>query len=57
MNLTFLETPVFTELVTDLLEDEDYRQLWEQGRRRPELQATGGNRYPVLHRIATPGSE
>lgn len=29
MKLTFLETPVFTELITDLLEDEDYRQMQE----------------------------
>jgi hypothetical protein len=29
MKLTFIETPVFTELVTDLLDDEDYRQMQE----------------------------
>ena len=29
MKLTFIETPVFTELVTDLLNDEDYRQMQE----------------------------
>jgi len=29
MKLTFIETPVFTEIVTDLLEDEDYRQMQE----------------------------
>lgn len=29
MKLTFIETPVFTELVTDLLENEDYRQMQE----------------------------
>ena len=29
MKLTFIETPVFTELITDLLEDEDYRQMQE----------------------------
>jgi hypothetical protein len=29
MKLTFIETPVFTELVTDLLEDEDYRRMQE----------------------------
>ena len=29
MKLTFIETPVFTELVTDLLEDEDYQQMQE----------------------------
>jgi len=27
MKLTFLETPVFTELIADLLEDEDYQQM------------------------------
>lgn len=29
MKLSFLETPVFTELITDLLEDEDYQQMQE----------------------------
>ena len=29
MKLTFIETPVFTELVADLLEDEHYRRLQE----------------------------
>jgi hypothetical protein len=29
MKLTFIETPVFTELVTDLLDDEDYQQMQE----------------------------
>ena len=29
MKLTFIETPVFTELVTDLLKDEDYQQMQE----------------------------
>lgn len=29
MKLTFIETPVFTELVTKLLEDEDYQQMQE----------------------------
>ena len=29
MKLTFIETPVFTELVTDLLGDEDYQQMQE----------------------------
>ena len=29
MKLTFIETPVFTELVTGLLEDEDYRRMQE----------------------------
>lgn len=29
MKLMFIETPVFTELVTDLLEDEDYQQMQE----------------------------
>jgi mRNA-degrading endonuclease RelE of RelBE toxin-antitoxin system len=29
MKLTFIETPVFTELVTDLLVDEDYQQMQE----------------------------
>lgn len=29
MKLTFIETPVFTELITDLLEDEDYRRMQE----------------------------
>ena len=29
MKLTFIETPVFTELVTGLLEDEDYQQMQE----------------------------
>jgi hypothetical protein len=29
MKLTFIETPVFTELVTDLLEDEDYQRMQE----------------------------
>lgn len=29
MKLTFVETPVFTELIADLLEDEDYRRLQE----------------------------
>jgi len=27
MKLTFIETPVFTELITGLLEDEDYRRM------------------------------
>jgi len=27
MKLTFIETPVFTKLVTGLLEDEDYQQM------------------------------
>ena len=27
MKLTFIETPVFTELVSALLEDEDYQRL------------------------------
>lgn len=27
MKLTFIETPVFTALITDLLEDEDYRRM------------------------------
>lgn len=27
MKLTFIETPVFTELVGDLLEDEDYQRM------------------------------
>jgi mRNA-degrading endonuclease RelE of RelBE toxin-antitoxin system len=31
MKLTFLETPVFTELVADLLEDKDYQQMQEHG--------------------------
>lgn len=29
MKLTFIETPVFTELVTDLLDDEDYQRMQE----------------------------
>jgi len=29
MKLTFIETSVFTELVTDLLEDEDYQLMQE----------------------------
>ena len=29
MELTFIETPVFTDLITDLLEDEDYRRMQE----------------------------
>lgn len=29
MKLTFIETPVFTELVTRLLDDKDYRKLQE----------------------------
>ncbi len=29
MKLTFIETPVFTELVTELLEDEDYQRMQE----------------------------
>ena len=29
MKLTFIETPVFTKLVTDLLDDKDYRQMQE----------------------------
>ncbi|MEM8817445.1 MAG: hypothetical protein AAGE85_16600 [Pseudomonadota bacterium] len=29
MNFTFLETPVFTRLITRLLEDEEYRRLQE----------------------------
>ena len=29
MKLTFIETPVFTELITDLLEDEDYQRMQE----------------------------
>jgi len=29
MKLTFIETPVFTGLITDLLGDEDYRQMQE----------------------------
>lgn len=29
MKLTFIETPVFTELVAGLLEDEDYQQMQE----------------------------
>jgi hypothetical protein len=29
MKLTFIETPVFTELVTDLLEDDEYRRMQE----------------------------
>ena len=29
MKLTFIETPVFTELITGLLDDADYRQMQE----------------------------
>ena len=29
MKLTFIETPVFTEFVTELLDDEDYQQMQE----------------------------
>ena len=29
MKLTFIETPVFTEQVTELLDDEDYRRMQE----------------------------
>ena len=29
MKLTFIETPVFTELITDLLDDEDYQRMQE----------------------------
>ena len=29
MKLTFIETPVFTELVTGLLDDEDYQRMQE----------------------------
>ena len=29
MKLTFIETPVFTDLVSALLEDEDYRRMQE----------------------------
>jgi len=29
MKLTFIETPVFTELVTDLLDDRDYQRMQE----------------------------
>ena len=29
MNVTFIETPVFTELITALLEDEDYQRMQE----------------------------
>lgn len=29
MKLTFIETPVFTELIAGLLEDEDYRRMQE----------------------------
>lgn len=29
MKLTFIETPVFTALITGLLEDEDYRRMQE----------------------------
>lgn len=29
MNVTFIETPVFTELITALLDDEDYQRMQE----------------------------
>ena len=29
MKRTFIETPVFTELITDLLENEDYQRMQE----------------------------
>jgi len=29
MKLTFIETPVFTRLITDLLEDKDYQRMQE----------------------------
>ena len=29
MKLTFIETPVFTELISELLEDEEYQQMQE----------------------------
>ena len=29
MKLTFIETPVFTELLTDFLDEKDYRQMQE----------------------------
>ncbi len=29
MKLTFIETPVFTELVSELLDDEDYQRMQE----------------------------
>lgn len=29
MKLTFIETPVFTQLVTDLLDDKDYQRMQE----------------------------
>ncbi len=48
MNLTFLETPVFTKDVTELLDDDDYRlfqnELGAAPERWPLVPGTGGLR-------------
>lgn len=40
MKLTFIETPVFTEQITELLDDEDYRRMQEH----LLIDPTAGNR-------------
>jgi mRNA-degrading endonuclease RelE of RelBE toxin-antitoxin system len=48
MKLTFIETPVFTELVTDLLDEKDYRLMQEHLLNQPVagdlIVGTGGCR-------------
>lgn len=52
-----METPIFTKVVTALLDDELYRQLQSALMRRPELGATiGGTHGARKVRWARPGA-
>lgn len=54
--MIFIETPAFTRLITELMEDEDYGQFQQELARAPEsgdvIEGTGGLRKI---RVALPG--
>jgi hypothetical protein len=54
--MRFVETPIFTKVITALLDDESYRQLQSALMRRPEQGATiGGTHGARKLRWALPG--
>lgn len=55
--MRFVETPIFTKVITTLLDDESYRQLQSSLMRRPDQGATiGGTQGARKIRWSRPGS-
>lgn len=55
--MRFVETPIFTRVITTLVDDESYRQLQSALMRRPDQGATiGGTQGARKVRCARPGA-